>query len=75
MLLEREGVNICQADTVYDRAPILWVAERGYEVVVKMPLRREEANSDHTEADYTRTLLSLAAASRNFGLVFLEPAE
>jgi len=41
----------------------------GHGAVVKMLLRQEEANSDHTEADYARTLLSLAAESRNFGLV------
>ena len=69
ILLEREGINLDQADTKYGRAPLSWAAENGHEGVVKILLGREDVNPDRADTEYGRTPLSWAAGNGHEGVV------
>ena len=57
MLLEREDVNLIQADSEYGLTPLLWAIWNGYEGVVKMLLEREDINPNLADAEYDQTPL------------------
>ncbi|KAG0644262.1 hypothetical protein HOY80DRAFT_898660 [Tuber brumale] len=59
MLLERGDVNPDQPDTKYDRTPLSWAAESGYEGVVKMLLERNDVRTS-TPDSTNQTSLSWA---------------
>ena len=57
VLLQREDVNLDQADTLCGRTPLSWAAWNGHEVVVKMLLEREDVNLDPANTVRGRTSL------------------
>ena len=61
--LEREDVNLNQADNKYGRTPLSWVVEYGHKGVVKMLLEREDVSPNQTDTEYGATPLSWAAES------------
>jgi len=69
ILLEREGVNPDQPDSVCGQTPLSWAAEKGHEGVVKILLEREGVNPDRPDTFCGRTPLSWAAENGHEGIV------
>ena len=69
ILLEREDINLDQADTKYGRKPLSWAAENGHEGVIKMLLERQDVNPGQADAEYGRTPLLWAAENGHEGVV------
>ena len=55
MLLEREDVNLSQADIKYGQTPLTRAARGGHEGVVKVLLERKDVNPNQMDAEYSQT--------------------
>jgi len=53
------------ASTKYDRTPLWRVTGKRYKGIVKLPLEREDANSDTAEIVFSRVLVSRGEGSWN----------